>query len=137
MCRPIPFAKTWLALLTQMVFGCNLHDSPALALEATPPRLNVMHPGALHGGEVHPNACMVDPPRSHVFPMMRPAIVADELNGLHGCRNRVVSMVQNRGACLLPLPCRALPIDLAGRGIEGGQEMEGTSTRIVVLVSVG
>jgi hypothetical protein len=135
--RHIPFATKRLQLLTQMVCGFKIHHSQALALEETTPQLTLIHPGAMHGRAVHHKAWMVDHPLADVLAMVRTDMVTDERNGLHGVRNRLVSMCQKREAFLRPCPFITLPIDLVGTGVQGGQAMEGTRTLILVLVSVG
>ena len=55
----IPFVNELVELRTQVVFGFKIHDSQAFALEDTEPLFHLIHPGAMHGGEVHDKAWML------------------------------------------------------------------------------
>jgi hypothetical protein len=88
-------------------------QAEALALEDTAPRFPVIPPGALHGRAGQDNAWMMSPPRSALWAMMRPDLVAHQMHRAETPLNRDLSGVENGHACSLPLAVITVPVTLA------------------------
>ena len=80
MCLLIPLTDELFKLRAQIVFGCEVDDAQAFALEDAKPLFDLIHPRTMHRSEVHHEARMLDESCSDVFPMMGTDIVADEMN---------------------------------------------------------
>jgi hypothetical protein len=77
----IPFPDELLQLCAQMVFGLEVDDTQAFALQDAEPLFDLIHPRAMHRREVEDESRMVGYPLLDFFPMMRTDIVAHEMNG--------------------------------------------------------
>ncbi len=76
----IPFLNELLQLCVKLIFGFKICNVQAFALENTEPLFHLIHPGAMHGCEVHDKAWMMCQPRSDLFPMVRADMVAHQMN---------------------------------------------------------
>jgi len=96
------------------------HDQ-SLAMDDGKPLLDLVHPGTVHGGEVHVKARMHSEPGAHQFAMMGADVVADQVDVGNGAGSVAVDFVQQLDKLDLPFALSADAEDLAGPGIEGGQ----------------
>jgi hypothetical protein len=55
----IPLIDKLVDFGSQVVFGFKIHDSEAFALQDAEPLFHLIHPGAMHRGEVKVKAGMV------------------------------------------------------------------------------
>jgi hypothetical protein len=137
MCLLIPFTNERFQLCPQVVVGCKIHDAQALALKNTQPLLHLIHPGTMHGREVHHNAWMLGYPRPDFLAMMRTDMIAHQMNRVDVGVNLCLHRFQEGDKLPLTLPFLTVPIDLARPGVKGRTEMQGTRPCILVLVPVG
>jgi hypothetical protein len=59
MCLLIPFSDKLVKLGSQVVFGFKINDSETFALQDAEPLFHLIHPGAMHRGEVQEKAGML------------------------------------------------------------------------------
>jgi hypothetical protein len=76
----IPITDALVKLRAQVVFRCNISNASTLALQDAEPLFDVIHPRAMHRGEVHDKSRMLGEPSGDFFSMMRTDMIADEMN---------------------------------------------------------
>src|SRR6266511_4570167 len=91
----------------------------------------------MHWCEVHHKPQMLGEPSGDVFAMMRTDNVTHQINRPDVLSNLPVQVCQEGDAFLLPFAFSTLSIDPARTGIKGGQEVEGASAFVLVLIPVG
>jgi hypothetical protein len=133
----IPFFHELIELGAKLIFGCKIHKAEAFALEDTAPLVHLIHPGALHGREVHDQAWMMSQPLSDLLPLMRTDMVAHQMNRADILLNLDIHGVENGHAFPLPLAVITVPVDFASTDVEGGQERERPCPLIRMRDAVG
>ena len=133
----IPFFNELIELGAKRIFGCKIHHAYAFALEDTAPLCHVIHPGAMHGREVHANAWMMSQPRSDLLPLRRPDMVAPQMNRADILFNLDIHGFEKGHAFPLPLAVITVPVDFARTAVEGGTERERPCPLILRLDAVG
>jgi hypothetical protein len=83
----------------------------------------------MHRREVDDKAQMGGEPFAHLFPMMGTDIVAHQMNRADMLGNLAVQVLQKSDEFLLPLAGITLAIHLAGTGVKGREEIEGSRAR--------
>jgi hypothetical protein len=137
MCMVMPFFNELVQLGAKLIFGCKIHHASAFALEDTAPLCHLIHPGAMHGREVHYQAWMMSQPLMDLFPMRRTDMVAHQMDRADTLLNLDIHCVQKGHEFPLPLAVLPVPVDLASTGVEGGKEMEGPRPLVLMLDAVG
>jgi hypothetical protein len=108
-----------------VVFGSKIDESPALPLDHAQPRFNVVHPCTMHRRKVHDNARVIGSPRPDFFPLMRTDRVTHEMHEAEARVNLGLPDFQKGHAFPLTLPFVTWPINRAGTGGKGRQEVAG------------
>src|SRR5215212_3683808 len=105
----------------------------ALAAEDAEPLLDLIHPGAMHGGEVHPEAGMGCQPRPDRCAMMDADVVTDQMDGGDRGWDELVEVVEEAEAFHLALAAELAGGDCPAACIEGGEELEGAVARVFMF----
>jgi hypothetical protein len=111
----------------------NVHDPQPLALADREPRLDLIEPCTLPGRDMHDNPPRRRQPWLDLLSGMRSCVLADEMDALDGRGNLRVSMGEEGQEFPLPFARLALAVDLPGRGVERGQQMQCSGAPIFVL----
>src|SRR5215510_14460584 len=90
----------------------------------------------MHWGEMNDKTRMISEPSGGFFPMMCTDIITHEVNRPDVRSNRLVQVFQKGDEFSLPFACITLPIHVTRAGIKGGQEVEGASACILVLIPI-
>jgi hypothetical protein len=106
----IPFLDEVFDLRTQVRFGFNIDTSQALPWEDAEPLCHVIPPRTMPRSAVHDKARMVGEPFVDVLAMLRPDMVAHEMNAAEGLVKLRVQCLQKGDACPLTRPFITLPI---------------------------
>jgi hypothetical protein len=108
-----------------------------LSLKDGEPLLHLIHPGAVDWGEVELKPGMILEPFSHLFSMMDTHVVTDAVDEGNGRGSLPINMFKERDEFFLPFAAKALTDDVSGSGVEGGKEIEGSVSSVLMLHQIG
>lgn len=105
----------------------------SLALENREPLLNLICPRAVDGREMEPEARMLGEPSPHELAMVRADVVANHVDNADGGRGTPVDLFEEFDELDLALAAAADADHFTATGIEGGQEIKGPGSGVLVL----
>src|SRR5512145_257647 len=108
-----------------------------LPLQDGEPLFDLVHPGAVHGREVHLEARMLLEPGANLLAVMNADVVADDVDELDLRRRFLVDLLQEFDELDLSLSPTTDSEDLSGPGVERSKEIERTLALVFVLDTHG
>ena len=132
--RPlIPLRNERQDTLFEVRLAVEIDDAQSLSFQNTEPLLHLVHPGAMHRRVMPDKSRMQTQPFLHLFARMHPQVVQDHMHQPNACRYLSIELLQKCNELCLSLPISQVTVDLACTGIEGGKEIKGARTMILML----
>lgn len=133
----VPFPNELFDLRLKVGLGLEVSDAESLSLENRKPLLHLVHPGTVDRGEMEDEACMSLQPFTDLLAMVGRDVVTDEVNRFDPRGDLRIEMLEEGDELLLTLAPVALPVNVAGSGVEGRQQIQGAVSTVFVLDQVG
>lgn len=119
--------------LLQSVLGRKVRETEPLSLKDAEPLFHLIHPGAMHGGEMELKVGMCPEPSAHRLAMMDADIIAEDMNARVGGGRLLVNVFQEGNEFLLPLAAKTLSDDCTDSGIESGEQVQCTVSLVCMF----
>ena len=132
---PFPDELVYLGCEVSPVF--EIGDTESLALEYAEPLLDLVHPRAVDRRELELKTRALLQPLPNLFAVMHGHIVQNQVNGGDRRRDFRFQVFEEGNEFLLPFALVSLTVDLAGAGVEGGEELESALAFVFMFNPVG
>jgi hypothetical protein len=133
----IPFGDICHELLSQVIQVGEVANTQPLALENAQPLLQLVHPGTMHGQRVAHEAGVSRQPSSCLFASLYARVIEDHPDATNGRWNLPIQLGKQGYELGLPFAPLSPSVDLAGRGIKGGKQVQGSDALVFVFQTHG
>jgi hypothetical protein len=121
----------------ELLLRVKIREPPACAREAAEPRLDLVHPGAVHRRDMQDKAAVLGSPRADFLAVGRTDMIAHEVKRLDVWGDVGVQLCKKGDERLRTFAGVTWPKNRTRAGIKCRQYIEGPTARVCMLMAVG